>query len=212
MSSEQAPLTMTKEREAYIRSHPHWHNTELEAEIDALRAELQDVTADRDSWREQSRTHNIELQKTKDALASTTSAQGYKSAINGCLAAVIKENPTLDHEWGGDRTGWGFVFEWIKWVGNRAVVAKQQLAQSEKTIEGYKRSVALLQVQAEGQCEREQAEYQRGKRESEKVAEKLAGYFHQVADCCDLNRCMGCQNVATSALELYAAHKKGVKP
>ena len=58
----------------------------------------------------------------------------WKDAVGG-LVSSLRKLPTFDHEWGGDKNGWGFVFEWIKWVQNRAESAESRLAVVEAALE-----------------------------------------------------------------------------
>ncbi len=49
----------------------------------------------------------------------------WRSSIRGLIVALIAESPDWDHAWAGDREGWGFNFQWIKWAHTRAKAAEQ---------------------------------------------------------------------------------------
>lgn len=55
-----------------------------------------------------------------------TAAEEWINAVRGCIFALIEKYPTFNHEWGGDRNGWGFSFEWVKWVLLRAQEAERE--------------------------------------------------------------------------------------
>ncbi len=73
-------------------------------------------------------------QKRDAAIQRAEQAEEYRTTVAGVIASMIKQNPSLNHEWGGLRIGWGFAFEWIRWVSERAITSEALLASIKEAL------------------------------------------------------------------------------
>ena len=148
---------MTPEREAMLtwncRFHPtdwwheigcphrEWPKEQLQSALESNKREQPKIYA---GWvaDEQKRTKELRAalaeseRVRKEQADEIASLKQWKDSINGVVQCLIADDPSLDHEWGGDRSGWGFVFEWIKWVVAQRDSLREQLVAAQKQIPG----------------------------------------------------------------------------